>query len=266
MEYENNYGSDYYESHLGVEGYFHDEGIIKFNHAVAENLVKQLHPATVLDVGCACGHLMSAFRDNGSEAYGIDSSSFALENVRDEHRQFVSRAALPDIVLPDSFPKKYDLVSCIEVIEHIREEYNHKAIMALTGLSDTVLFSSTPDDFAEPTHINVHPVSFWCAEFAKVGYYPDMTVDLSPGPPQFVLFRRRPCCPEMQELFQSMDILYQVKKTGMELAAERLALYRKANSDVEKLTQRLNEIQSHPVYRICKKAYHLFSFRSGKKQ
>lgn len=272
MDYENNYGSDYYESHLGSDDYFHNEDIMKFNHIMAENLVKALHPGSVLDVGCACGHLVSAFRDNGVEAYGIDSSSCALENVREDHRKYVCRAALPDIVLPDSFPKRYDLVTCIEVIEHIRDEHTRKSVMALAGLSDTILFSSTPDDFDEPTHINVHPVSFWCAEFAKAGFYPDMTVDLSFGAPQFVLFRKRTSCPEMEELFRSMDVLYRVKKTGMDLAderlaiaTERLALYRDAAARAEELERELNGIRSRRSYRIYMKILRILDAIRGKR-
>lgn len=229
MDYENNYGADYYESHLGLKDYIHNESIICFNRRIAENLVKILHPVTVLDVGCACGHLVSAFRDNGTEAYGMDSSSYALDLTRTEHRKYVCRAALPDVILPDSFPRKYDLVTCIEVIEHIREDCNHETIASLSRLSDTILFSSTPDDFDEPTHINVHPISFWCAEFAKVGFYPDMTADLSFGAPQFVLFRKKPCCPGMEELFPPLDLLYQARTDLTKLAVERLQLYQEAS-------------------------------------
>lgn len=265
MDYENDYGSDYYESHLGLNDYFHNESIIEFNRVVAENLVRELHPVAVLDVGCACGHLMSALRDNGVEAYGIDSSSCALGNVREDHRKFVCRAALPDIVLPDSFPKRYDLVTCIEVIEHMRDVHNRKSVMALTGLSDTVLFSSVPDDFDEPTHINVHPISFWCAEFAKAGFYPDMTVDLSFGAPQFVLFRKRPDCPDLEELFRSMDVLYRVDKAGRALAAERLALYRDAAARADELGRELNAIRSRKAYRIYMKIARIVNALQGKK-
>ncbi|MBQ7732160.1 MAG: class I SAM-dependent methyltransferase [Lentisphaeria bacterium] len=278
MGYENDYGADYYESHLGLNDYIHNEGIICFNRRMAEGLVNLLHPATVLDVGCACGHLVSAFRDNGVEAYGIDSSSYALDHVRAEHRGFVCRAALPDISLPDSFPKKYDLVTFIEVIEHIREIHNHEAITALSRFSDTVLFSSTPDDFDEPTHINVHPISFWCAEFAKAGFYPDMTADLSFGAPQFVLFRKRPCCPGMEELFRPLDVLYQEKTTltklalerlrmyreASDLAQERLRLYQEARAKLDEMERVLDTFGIRCLYGAAKSAKRLFVRLSGK--
>jgi len=265
MDCENNYGPDYYESHLGADDYIHNEAFIENNRLLAQHLSEALQPARVLDVGCACGHLVSAFRDIGVEAYGTDPSSYALENVRAEHRDFFCRGALPDLVLPDSFPKKYDLVACIEVIEHIREDCNQAAISALTRLSDTILFSSTPDDFDEPTHINVHPVSFWCIEFAKAGFYPDMTADLTFGAPQFVLFRKRPCCPSLEELYRSMDVLYRARKTGMDLASERLELYREAAARADSLERELNDIRSRMIFRIYMKISRIMQALQGKK-
>jgi len=265
MSYENDYGTEYYESHLGADDYIHNESFIENNRVLAQSLFKGLQPARVLDVGCACGHLVSAFRDLGVEAYGTDPSSYALENVRAEHRDYFCRGALPDLVLPDSFPKKYDLVTCIEVMEHIREECNQATIAALTRLGDTILFSSTPDDFEEPTHINVHPISFWCIAFAKAGFYPDMTADLSAGAPQFVLFRKRACCPDLEELLQIMNVLYQVKKTGIALATERLELFRAATARADLLERELNDIRSRRSYRICMKISRIKNALLGKK-
>lgn len=240
MDSENNYTADYYESHLGVNDYIHNDKFINANRDLADNLIKCLHPSTVLDVGCACGHLVSAFRDIGIKAYGTDSSSYALDNVRKEHQEFFFRSALPNLVIPDPFPKKYDLVTCIEVIEHIKESDSGKSILALTRLSDTILFSSTPDDFDEPTHINVHPISFWASEFAKVGFYPDMTIDLSFGPPQFVLFRKKPL-PSVEELFCTLDAFYKTRKFWIDLANERLKLLQNAYSDIEILRKEQSE-------------------------
>ena len=35
---------------------------------------------------------------------------------------------------------------------------------------DDILFSSTPDDFDEPTHVNVRPASWWIERFAERGF------------------------------------------------------------------------------------------------
>ncbi len=262
------YSKEYYDAyHSGGDSvnYLESPEIMETQTNLAADIIKLLHPGKMLDVGCACGYLVSALRNTGVDAYGTDASAYAIEHVRPEHRDFFCRGVLPDLVLPDSFPKKYDLVTCIEVIEHIREDCNQATISALTRLSDTILFSSTPDDFDEPTHINVHPISFWCAEFAKAGFYPDMTTDLSFGAPQFVLFRRRSCRPEMEELFQIMDVLYQVRKTGMALASERLELYRDAAARADERERELNDIRSRRSYRICMKISRIMNTLHGEK-
>ena len=270
------YSEEYYDFyHSGGESvnYFESPEIIAMQEKFAAGIIGLLHPGKTLDVGCACGHLVSALRDSGVEAYGTDASAYAIEHVRPEYRKFCCRSALPDIVLPDSFPKKYDLVTCIEVIEHINGTDNEKAISSLTALSDTVLFSSTPDDFDEPTHINVHPISFWCGEFAKFGFYPDTDTDLSFGPPQFLLFRRGPT-PEHSAFFHYLDILYRERKLWMGLAQERLEkyqenlklaqerltvanerlnLYREACDRINSLEKDLNDLQSSFAYRMAQK-------------
>ena len=263
------YSKEYYDAyHSGGDSvnYFESPEIIEMQKRFAAGIIDLLHPGRTLDVGCACGHLVSALRDAGVDAYGTDASAYAIEHVRQEHRGFCCRGVLPEFSLPESFPERYDLVTCIEVLEHISPACTPAAIAALTRRADTVLFSSSPGAEDEPTHINVHPISFWCAEFAKAGFYPDVTADLSFGAPQFVLFRKRTTCPDMEELFRSMDVLYHVKKTGMDLAAERLALYREAAARADIRERELNDIRSRRSYRICMKISRILNALSGKKK
>ena len=50
--------------------------------AFADHLIRALKPARVLDVGCALGFLVEAFWDRGVEAWGLDISTYAIEQVR----------------------------------------------------------------------------------------------------------------------------------------------------------------------------------------
>jgi hypothetical protein len=43
--------------------------------------------------------------------------------------------------------------------------------------TDDVVFSSSPFDYKEPTHVNVHPPDYWAAEFARHGFYRDVDFD-----------------------------------------------------------------------------------------
>src|SRR6266699_3931927 len=48
---------------------------------IADLIVSGLAPRTVLDAGCAIGFLVEARRERGVEAWGIDISEYAIEQV-----------------------------------------------------------------------------------------------------------------------------------------------------------------------------------------
>ena len=53
-----------------------------------------------------------------------------------------------------------------------------------------MLFASTPDDFDEPTHLNVEPGSYWAQHFLHHGFMHDVDYDASYIAPHAMLFRR----------------------------------------------------------------------------
>jgi hypothetical protein len=66
--------------------------------------------------------------------------------------------------------ERYDLIVCIEVLEHLPPEATEPAILNICSACDRVLFSSSPDDFDEPTHFNVRPTEEWMALFEAQGF------------------------------------------------------------------------------------------------
>ena len=44
-------------------------------------------------------------------------------------------------------------------------------------MTDTIVFSSTSDDFNEGTHINVRPPAYWAAQFADHGFHRRFDID-----------------------------------------------------------------------------------------
>jgi hypothetical protein len=69
------------------------------------------------------------------------------------------------------------MVTCIEVLEHIPEEDALRAIRAMAAAAPRILFSSTPVDLDEPTHVNVRPTAYWLALWAEAGFAPSVTHD-----------------------------------------------------------------------------------------
>jgi GT2 family glycosyltransferase/predicted nucleic acid-binding Zn-ribbon protein len=126
----------------------------------------------VLDVGCAKGFLVEALRDRGVEAFGIDISEYAIGEVRPDLEPHCRVASAVE-----PFDEHYDLITCIEVLEHLGEEDGRTAIANICRSADDVLLSSTPDDVTEPTHVNVRPCSWWIERFAEHGFRLDTDFD-----------------------------------------------------------------------------------------
>lgn len=167
------YNKEYYDNYdinLGKVNYKNCEELKQVLKSAAKNIVDDLNPKTVLDVGCATGHLVEALRDLGVEAYGIDISKYAIENVREDIKPYCAVCSCAES-LPKNFPKKYDLVFSNEVIEHLYEEDTEKAINNICTMSDLILLGTTSSDFEDKTHLNVRQREHWAKMLAKNGMF-----------------------------------------------------------------------------------------------
>ncbi len=172
-DYASMFNQLYYREGCG-RPYQRDEVWLNFFDGIAEKIVREINPRTVLDVGCAMGFLVEGLRKRGVEAYGVDISEYAISQVHESIRPYVrvGSAAEP-------FPQRYDLIVTIEVLEHMPKEDAEKAILNFTRHADDVLFSSTPFDYKEATHFNVQVPEYWLEQFARQQFYHDLDFDAS---------------------------------------------------------------------------------------
>lgn len=183
------YGESYYRSHLATGrtdlAYERNEHWLTFFGGVAERIVTTLRPTTVLDAGCAIGMLVEALRERGVDASGVDLSDWAIAHAHESVTDHVRVGSLTEPI-----DGRFDLVTCIEVLEHLPASEVDKAILNLTSITDRLLISSTPEDFEEPTHLNVQPPEYWAGKLAELGFHRDLDYDASFLTPWAVLFRR----------------------------------------------------------------------------
>ena len=165
------YNKYYYQTHCGLP-YERTEHWLAFFGGIADHIVEDIDPETVLDAGCAMGFLVEALRDRGAEAYGIDISEYAIGEVREDIKKFCKVGSILD-----PLERQYDLIITIEVMEHLTPEEGKKAIENLCRYTDDILFTSTPYDFKEATHQNVQPPEYWAEIFARNGFIRDIDYD-----------------------------------------------------------------------------------------
>ncbi len=190
------FSAAYYASHCGRLVYGRQERHwARFFGGIGEQIVQTLRPRRVFDAGCAHGFLLEALHDRGVEVRGRDISSFAVSEVRSDLRQRVELGSIADRIEGD-----YDLVTCIEVLEHMTEAEAVWAIASMAAAAPMLLFSSSPSDFEEATHINVRPVIWWLERLAEAGLLPVASYDASFVTAHAFLLERTTRAPRAGEL------------------------------------------------------------------
>ena len=249
------YDAEYYRQHCGPEPYGRTQAWLEFFAHAADLLTRSLQPRRVFDAGCAWGLLVEAFRDRGVEAWGVDISPYAIAQVRSDLQPYCRVGSLTEPI-----EGSFDLITCIEVLEHMPENEADQAIRNLCHSTDTILFSSTPSDFSEPTHVNVRPILSWLQLFGEQGFIPDVLFDASSITPHAFLFRRSSlpvdALPLFAEKLRMRADLAQVEREKLRIQAELL------QSDDEKMRiqaelahsdRQLKEIHASPAWRLIRR-------------
>jgi GT2 family glycosyltransferase/2-polyprenyl-3-methyl-5-hydroxy-6-metoxy-1,4-benzoquinol methylase len=229
------YGEAYYRYHCGPVPLERNAVWLGRSGAIADHIVRSLKPRRVLDAGCAMGLLVESLWDKGVEASGIDISSFAISRVRPDLQK---QCTVGSITAP--FTGHFDLIVCIEVLEHLDEKDGLKAIENMAAATETILFSSDPYDFVEPTHVNVRPILYWLQAFAAARFYPDLTYDASFVASHAMLLRKSAEKPEREDVLQAYTELIRHKIIVANTAHQCAEL----NKKVDDLTGERNTLQT----------------------
>jgi len=243
---------EYYYAHNCGAPYERTEAWLAFFDAIAARIVADFQPKTVLDAGCAKGFLVEGLRKRGVEAWGVDISEHAIQNVHESIKDFCHVGSLAD-PLADPLPRSYDLIISIEVVEHMPPEVATRAIENLCGYSDNILISSSPYDYKEATHINVHPPDYWARQFARHGFYRDLDYDATYITDWAARFYRvqgsaQPVIQDYERHFWQMKTeLKELRSSVVEYHSQLEAL--KASN----IEQRIREIENSRAWRIAQK-------------
>ena len=185
----------FYYAHSCGRPYARDAEWLRVFAEIADRIAADVFPSPttghaprVLDAGCALGLLVEALAERGIDAHGIDISEYAIAQA---HASIRDRVRVRSLTAPDSFDGRYDLIVCIEVLEHMPAAEAAVALTNLCAHTDDVLFSSSPTDYRETTHLNVQPPEAWAEAFAREGLLRDLDYDASYITPWAVRFRRR---------------------------------------------------------------------------
>lgn len=131
------------------------------SHEIADVLVEQFDPDSVIDFGCAIGTYLERFEEHGVTIFGVEGNSVAFYHavVPDD------RLEQHDLRQPFDPNEYYDLVLSVEVAEHIPEKYARTFVNTLAKSGETVVLTAAPPGQGGTHHVNEKPPEYWIQLF-----------------------------------------------------------------------------------------------------
>lgn len=148
--------------------------------------MRSLAPRSVFDAGCGRGGLVAALWERGIEATGRDATADAVAQAPPEVRASVGAGAATEPI-----EGRFDLVVSVGVVERLRPAEADRALDALCGAADRILFTpGVPGAEDHPSRQTVRPPAYWLRQFAVRGFAPVLAHDASYlGPHGFLVER-----------------------------------------------------------------------------
>ena len=239
---QNLYGQSYYKNYCGPVSYDRSENWLSFFGNIAEKIVRDFNPKSVLDAGCAIGILVEILSRYRLDVYGFDISEWAIQQMPEEYAPLVTVGSILDANVVD---RHFDVVVCIEVLEHLQPDEAETAIHNLCKWGDIIIFSSSPDDYAEATHFNVQQPGYWAEKFAQQGFARFLDYDATYIAPWAQVYRREKIVPSAS-IRQYENLIWQRSKENVSLRDLVIKLQQEAgdiawyNEEFQRLAQELD--------------------------
>lgn len=180
------YSAVYYHDYSGPPYTYEEPHWKEFFGRIADRVIALFAPTSVYDAGCAKGFMVRAFAERGVQASGGDISAFAIADAPPELAQLLE---VKDLTEP--FDRRFDVITCVEVLEHMAPADAQQAVQNMCRATDVVVLSTTPDDFAEPTHVNIRQPASWAQDFGQQGFFRRTDIDASFLSPWAVVYQRQ---------------------------------------------------------------------------
>ena len=157
------YDADYFRKDVELSA-------VRSADAIADSVLSDLNPSTVVDVGCGTGALLEAFQKRGCQVFGLEYAESALEYCRKRNLD-VQKFDLEKEALKHH--RTFDVAISMEVAEHLPETCADRYVALLTSLSRSIVFTAAPPGQQGTDHVNEQPPEYWIDKFQSQGFEHD---------------------------------------------------------------------------------------------
>jgi SAM-dependent methyltransferase len=137
-----------------------------FIEALSKGVFSQ-NVSSVIDIGCGRGVWSAEWRKRGlQDVCGVDGDYVQKSSLLIPPENFLAR----DISKSFDVARRFDLVQCLEVAEHVPAEHAETLVSNIVRHGDVVLFSAAIPGQGGEFHVNERPYDYWRKQFAAKGY------------------------------------------------------------------------------------------------
>jgi 2-polyprenyl-3-methyl-5-hydroxy-6-metoxy-1,4-benzoquinol methylase len=134
---------------------------------ILDILGRYIQPISALDVGCGIGTWLAVLQGRGvKDLYGIEGPWLQQQNTVCDP----SFLHVMDLEAGFDLGRRFDLVICLEVAEHISLKSSERFIASLANHSSAILFSAAIPFQGGHHHVNEQFLSYWISLFAARGF------------------------------------------------------------------------------------------------
>lgn len=161
-EYNNVYDLLYRETEYDIVGQTNNEE----KWGIISKLISNIKFNTVVDLGCGRGYYLKKFIEMEKESLGVELSKICCEKYLKDLPHVCSD--IENFSVNNN--KKYDLVVCMDVMEHIDPDKVEQTIKGIRPLSDVAIFgvaNHVDNELGFELHLTVEDSIWWEERFKK---------------------------------------------------------------------------------------------------
>jgi len=136
-----------------------------YNHKIVDTIVEFYgKPKKAISLGCGIGFDVERFKQLDIDIIGVEIADFMIREspVRD----LIIEGSMTDLSRFDD--STFDLVVCLEVMEHLPPELTEQAIREIRRIGTSKAVLTIGRGKSDPTHINLRPREEWIKLLAPV--------------------------------------------------------------------------------------------------